>query len=619
MTDRFRLPGGRGLCAALLPPEAGGPVPAELAAAVEAYAARLPPPARHGLRAGVVGLQAMSVATTGRRLERLPVDRREAVLERLAARPATAHAVEGLKAIVLLVSGASERAAEMLAAAASHPVARPDGAIEVTPSSSWPDASTADVVVVGSGAGGAMAARTLARAGRRVVMVEEGRRWSVEEFRSGHPLDRFAELYRDAGATFALGRPPVVLPIGRGVGGSTLVNSGTCYPTPDHVLARWRDDWGVKLADPDRFGPYLADVDRTLQVAPVPAEVMGRNGELLLAGAARLGWKAGPLLRNAPGCGGCCQCSIGCPRNAKLGVHLNALPEASAAGARVVSEARAVRVLVDGGRVTGVELRRPDRSRFTVRAPAVVVAAGTTETPPLLQRSGLARHPQLGRNLALHPAVGAAGRFAEPVVAWRGVLQSAAVEQFHRSEGILVEATSTPPGMGSMILPGHGRPLVAAVAGADHLATLGAMVADAPSGRVQGGRRTVIRYDLARDDGRRLLRSIEVMGRVLFAAGAVEVLTGIPTAPVVHSVDELEQAVAGGRPRQLHVAAFHPTGTARMGADDQRAPVDPEGRLRGVDGVWVADGSVLPTCPEVNPQVSIMAMALAVADGMVTT
>jgi hypothetical protein len=564
----------------------------------------------------MLGLQALSLATTGRRLERLPVDRREAVLERLAARPSTGLAIEGLKAMVLLVGGAHERAAEMLAHAVATEPARPDGVMDVTPSSDWPSYATADVVVVGSGAGGAMAARTLARAGMRVVIVEEGRRWSVEEFRTRHPLDRFAELYRDAGATFALGRPPVALPIGRGVGGSTLVNSGTCYRPPPAVLARWRDDWGVKRADADALAPHLDDVERTLQVAPVPDAVMGRNGELLLAGAARLGWASGPLLRNAPGCGGCCQCAIGCPRNAKLGVHLNALPDACAAGARIVSEARVTRVLADNGRCIGVELRRPDRSTCTIAAPAVVVAAGTTETPPLLRRSGLGAHPQLGRNMALHPAVGAAGRFDAPVVAWDGVLQSAAVDEFHRSEGILVEATSTPPGMGSMILPGHGPALVQALAGAEHLSTMGAMVADGPSGRVYGARRSVLRYDLSRHDGRRLLRAVEIMGQALFAAGATEVLTGLPTAPVVRDTAELAAAAAAGKAHHLHVAAFHPTGTARMGADDQRAPVDPDGRLRGVDGVWVADGSVLPTCPEVNPQVSIMAMALAIAEGI---
>jgi choline dehydrogenase-like flavoprotein len=203
-------------------------------------------------------------------------------------------------------------------------------------------------------------------------------------------------------------------------------------------------------------------------------------------------------------------------------------------------------------------------------------------------------------------------------MAWEGVLQSASIEEFHDREGILVEATSTPPGMGSMVLPGHGRALLGELRAADHLATLGAMVADRPSGRVYGSRRAVLRYDLSSHDGRRLQRAVEIMGKALFAAGAVEVLTGIRTAPVVRDADELATAVSRARARDLHLAAFHPTGTARMGKDAERAVVRPDGRLRGASGVWIADGSVLPSCPEVNPQVSIMAMSLAIADELVS-
>ena len=114
---------------------------------------------------------------------------------------------------------------------------------------------TADAVIVGSGAGGAMVARTLARAGMDVVVLEEGRRWTVEEFRTTHPIERYAGLYRGAGTTVALGRPTVVLPIGRAVGGTTVVNSGTCFRPPLAVQKRWRDEFGLGLADPDLLDP----------------------------------------------------------------------------------------------------------------------------------------------------------------------------------------------------------------------------------------------------------------------------------------------------------------------------------------------------------------------------
>jgi choline dehydrogenase-like flavoprotein len=319
------------------------------------------------------------------------------------------------------------------------------------------------------------------------------------------------------------------------------------------------------------------------------------------------------LARNAPGCGGCCQCAIGCPRNAKFGVHLNALPQACAAGARIVSEARVQRVLHGAGRATGVCGRRPDGSTFEILAPRVIVAAGATETPPLLRRSGLGRHPHLGRNLSVHPAISTAGTFEERVDATSGVLQSAGIDEFHESEGILLEATSTPPGMGSMVLPGMGRALADQLGSAVHLATMGAMIADEPSGRVVGARRSLLFYQLARADGGRLVRAIGHAGRLLFAAGATEVLTGIAGHERVRTPEELDDALTYADVRRLHVAAFHPTGTARMGADAQTCPVDEHGQLRGVAGLWVTDAAVVPSCPEVNPQVTIMALAQAIA------
>ncbi len=613
---RVRPPAGRalaGVCGAVLDLDAGEAD--GVAAEVSAMTQRLPATARVALAAGVGAVDLVALARTGRHLAAMEPGARARFMRDLARWPGATDLVDLLKVPVLLAYG-STKAAPTLAARLTVPPARPDAPLDVTPSRWWPSRTVADVVVVGSGAGGAVVARALARSGASVVVVEEGRRFGVEEFRSRGTLERFGDLYRDGGATVALGRPPVILPLGRGVGGTTLVNSGTCYRTPLPVLVRWRDRHGLSLADPDRIGPVLDEVEAMLQVAPVPLDVMGANGASALRGAANLGWSAHPLRRNAPGCAGMCQCAVGCPTNAKFGVHLNALPDACGAGARIVSEARVERVLHGGGRATGVRLRRPDGSVAEILAPVVVVAAGATETPPLLRRSGLGRHPALGRNLAVHPAVSAGGWFDEPVEPTRGVLQSAGIDQLHESAGILIEATATPPGMGSMLLPGTGRELADQVGRADHLATLGAMIADAPAGRVIGARRPVMHYALTRGDGRRLVSAIGAMGRVLFAAGATSVVTGIRGFETVADERALDEALAHAHPARLHVAAFHPTGTAAMGADAPRHPVDASGRLRGVDGVWVADASVLPTCPEVNPQVTIMAMAASIAAGI---
>ncbi|CNF52387.1 oxidoreductase GMC-type [Mycobacterium tuberculosis] len=581
---------------------------ARVTAGAEAIARALPGPARLGLAAGTGALDALARLAVGRPLDRLDPARRDALCALLAARPAASRVIEAAKAPLLLAAGTG------LLPGPHEPggLVRPDAALDCTPSGAWPACTTADAVVVGSGAGGAMAARTLARRGLSVVVLEEGRRFTAAEFRERPPLDRFLDLYRDGGAALALGRPPVLLPEGRAVGGTTVVNSGTCYRTPGRVLRRWAS-LGVPV---DGFGADLEEVEATLRVARQPVEPLGRNGLLALEGAERLGWRAAPLRRNAPGCTGSAQCAVGCPHNAKYGVHLNALPQACEAGARIVTQARAERILVERGTATGVRARRPDGTALEILAPRIVVAAGATQTPLLLRRSGLGGHPRLGRGMAVHPATNMAGRFAEPVESWHGVMQSVGIEELH-GDGILIEATAAPPGMTSFPLPGIGRRLRAELDGAHRLAVLGAMIADAPSGRVHGARhRALLRYDLAPRDAGRLRRAMTAMGRVLFAAGAEEVLTGLAGTPVVRDEHELARAVAAAAPADLHLAGFHPTGTVKIGADAAAAPADPAGRLRGVRGVHVADASVLPTCPEVNPQLTIMATALRIARGI---
>lgn len=604
-----------GLLAALLAEDDPAAVRA-VAGRLDGALAAMPRTARAAMAAAARAVDVCARARHGRPLARLTPQERERTVTALASRPGTAHLMDLVKVPVLLAAGTEYHARR--ATPAARPVAPADPPLDCTPSAQWPDRQGADAIVVGSGAGGAIAARTLDRAGLRVLVLEEGRHHPTAEFARRTPLDRFGALYRDGGASVMLGAPGVLLPTGRAVGGTTIVNSGTCYRTPDRVLARWRDAFGLPLADAPRFARQLDEVERTLSVGRQPADVLGANGRLTLLGAERLGWRADTLRRNAPGCRGSCECVVGCPTGAKQSVQLSVLPDACAHGARLVTSARVDRLLVErdrpgGPRVVGVAARRPDGTAFEILAPLVVVAAGALQSPLLLRRSGLGGHPMTGRNLAVHPATSVAGRFAEPVAGTPSVLQSAGVEELHE-RGILLEATAPPPGLSSFVLPGAGRALRSGLEGARHLATLGAMIADRPGGRVTGRERAVSWYRLDPRDGRRLLDAVRAMGELLLAAGAEEVFTGVPGAPSVRTTRELDAALETVTPRQLHLSAFHPTGTVALGADARRAPADPLGRLRGVRGVLIADGSALPSCPEVNPQVTIMALALAVSE-----
>jgi choline dehydrogenase-like flavoprotein len=598
--------------AALLPPEGGGPKPERVAAVARRMIARMPRSSQVGLGAALLGLEGLSIARSGRTLGAASQEQREALL-RQVARFGGAPLVDSVKSIVLLAHGADAFAAEIAAVGSRHQPSRPDPQLTITPAAEWPHSSSCDAVVIGSGAGGAFAARALARAGLDTVIVEEGERWSVERIRGSHPLDRFAGIYRDGGTTMALGNPPIALPLGRAVGGTTVINSGTCFRPPAAVATSWHKEHGFALADVELLGPRIADVEATIGVAPAPMEVLGRNGELALEGAATLDWQSAPLRRNAPGCRGACQCAIGCPNNAKGGVHLNALPQSCEAGARIVTGLRVQQVLSEAGRAVGALAHRPDGSEVRISAPLVIVAAGAIPTPPLLRRSGLGRHPRLGRNLSIHPATGITAGFEQAVVPWSGVMQSVGIEELHESEGVLIEATGSPPGMGAISASGYGTHLLGRLDRAVDRAMIGAMIADEPSGRVFGSHAPIVSYRLAKADERRLAVAIEAMARVMLAAGASDVELG-GGAPAVHSEAELEAAMQRLNIRRLRLAGFHPSGTAAAGSDPARHPVDPQGRLRGIDGVWVADGSILPSCPGVNPQVSIMAMAMGVGE-----
>jgi choline dehydrogenase-like flavoprotein len=600
------------VAAALLPPEAGGPDPERVATVARRMIGRMPRASQVGLGAALLGLEGLSIARSKRTLGAASPEQREALLKQVA-HLGGAPLVDSLKSIVLLAHGADTFAAEIAAVGSRHQPSRPDPQMAIVPATEWSHSSSCDAIVIGSGAGGAFAARALARAGLDTVIVEEGERWTVERIRASHPLDRFAGIYRDGGTTMALGNPPIALPLGRAVGGTTVINSGTCFRPPAPVAASWHREHGFALADLELLGPRVADVEATIGVAPAPMEVLGRNGELALEGAAALDWQSAPLRRNAPGCRGACQCAIGCPNNAKGGVHLNALPQACEAGARIVTGLQVRQVLNEAGRACGVLARRGDGSEVRISAPLIVVAAGAIPTPPLLRRSGLGRHPRLGRNLSIHPAIGITAGFEDKVVPWSGVMQSVGIEELHESEGVLIEVTGSPPGMGAISAPGYGAHLLGRLDRAADRAMIGAMIADEPSGRVFGSRIPMVSYRLAKADERRLSVAIEAMARVMLAAGANDVELG-GGAPAVRSEAELEAAMQQLDVRRLRLAGFHPSGTAAGGSDAARHPVDPEGRLRGIEGVWIADGSILPSCPGVNPQVSIMAMAAGVGE-----
>jgi choline dehydrogenase-like flavoprotein len=474
-----------------------------------------------------------------------------------------------------------------------------------------------DVAIVGSGAGGAVAAATLAEAGLDVIVLEAGESYTRDSYPED-PLEAIASLYRDGGLTIAEGRPPIPVPVARAVGGTTVINSGTCFRAPDSVLEGWRDRYGVAWAD--QLAPDFAEAEEFLRVTPLDPERMGRNGQLAMEGAAALGVSGGPISRNAGECVQCSSCPYGCRLDAKRGMHVSYMPRAVAAGARLRTGVEARRILVEDGRAAGVRCRvaapgaRNGSGRtYTVRARvATIVAGGALGTPELLLRSGLGGD-QVGRNLHIHPACWVGARYEEEVRGWDGVMQSYYVDEWD-AEGVLLEATFTPLPFGGAWLGGSGREHQEAILSFGHISSIGVQLTDESSGRVGIARDGSIRasYRLTDEDARKVVFGIARAAEVHFAAGASEVYPNIGRAPVLRPGEVTGFEATRFKPSELRLEAFHPMGTARI-ASPGEGVCDARGAVRGLDGLYVADASLFPTAASVNPMMTIIAFAKRVS------
>jgi choline dehydrogenase-like flavoprotein len=473
-----------------------------------------------------------------------------------------------------------------------------------------------DACVVGTGAGGAVVAKELAEGGMTVALLEEGERHTADEY-TARVRDMSLRLYRDAGQVFTVGVPPILLPLGRAVGGTSQVNSATCFRTPEPVLARWRERFGLEELTSAELDPYFRRVERELNVSQTPPDLAGRNAQVVKRGVDRLGWSGDFIYRNVRGCVGTGVCNFGCPTSAKQHVGLTYVPRAWEAGATTYTGTRAHGLLRYGRRVCGVQARAASGAAVTVEADLVVLAAGAIHTPLLLRREGLAgRSGQLGQNLTIHPATAARALFDEDIDMSTGVPQSYYVDEF-ADEGIMLEGAAATPEYAAMSLPYIGAPHRELMQRYRNLSQFGVMVSDTGRGSVEErAGQVLIRYDLAEEDRERFRRGLDVLAQIYWAAGATKVFLPVGGLPVLEQGDVDALRSHPLRSEELTLSAFHPLGTCRMGASPADAVVGPDGFVHGVEGLLVADGSIVPSSLGVNPQITIMALATRIAYGL---
>ncbi|MGW6698278.1 GMC family oxidoreductase [Nocardia sp. NPDC055049] len=564
-----------------------------------------------------------------RRFSTLSQEQREAALLRLAdSGLAPARAIfQALKQASLLAYNVSPgpTGTNPLWAEIGYPA--PAGRLETAPKPplsplrfTESTALECDVVVVGSGAGGGAAAAVLAEAGLDVVVLERGNYYDDQDFGDGE-LDALTSLYAPGPAASAEGQ--ITLVAGTCLGGGTVVNWSTSLPTPDTVRTEWAET-GVPQFAEDEFGDALAAVQKRISVTDSKSPLSARDG-ILERGARALGWEVDTLPRNvSDACDAgieCGRCGYGCRLGAKQSATKTWLADAAEHGARLVVDADVRAITVTAGRAESVSAVTASGVEITVRAKAVVVAAGAIQTPALLRRSGL-RNKNIGRYLRLHPAAAVFGVFDDDVRPWEGALQ-ARISRHHANldgngYGVIYETGPVHPGLATGFMSWRGA--------AQHRATMldfartnsiGIITRDRDPGTVSIDKsgEPVVKYQLSDYDAAHLHTGIVGAASILEAAGAQRIFSGhqagISFEPGTRgSLAEFDAAAkkAGYGPGRCSMGALHIMGSARMGGTPELSATDPDGATWDVPNIVVADGSSFPTAPGVNPMVTIEAI-----------
>lgn len=482
-----------------------------------------------------------------------------------------------------------------------------------------------DIVVVGSGAGGGAVAKelsTLCQAGKKIAVLEWGPKLKESEF-TGRELEMADRLYFDSGGMLTADRS-MTLAFARAYGGSTVVYTGTSLAIEERTITRWNVP-GLDWADlRKRSQKYLAENNVHL----LEPDKINDNNRLFAEGCRKLGYRVEQFPINVKGCEGSGMCNLGCPNAAKQGTNRVQLPAAERQGVEIVTNCKVERIEDRACIATVADPGFGETSvwapgQYRVTAKVVIVAGGAVNSPALLLRSQLpARLPALGTYFTAHPALILVAEHERPITNYFGHPKSYFCDQFAESDAFLLETCMYFPFTTSKNLIGFGRQHSEFMRRMDRMQMILVLAVDPalPENRVTVDRNgdPVVHYTFTEPVIASLLASMRASARIFFAAGArrVHAPAGVRFFIDRSEADRIEELITREQLKlgKISISSAHLMGGCRMGADPSDSVTDAWGQVHGVPWLYVADGSLFPRCAEINPYVTIMALADRVAE-----